>query len=174
MNGEAEIILTPGDVAKKLGVSPSGLRRLAVIYGEVFNELPKDPQGTSRIWPGEAVARLEAARALLAAEQARTIKDALQVAESGAVPPVVVAPTDTRMVEALEVVAARLNAVLASNERLEAKVEALEERIQKGAAQLPTNTGAAAGGGGDETLTRQVLHWIRGIRLPWVITNRDK
>lgn len=159
MDDDPEVILTPGDAAKKLGVSPSGLRRLAVIYGEVFGELPKDPQGTSRIWPGRAVARLEAARALLASGQARTIKDALQVAESGAAPPVVVAPADARTAEALQLLAAEVRA-------LRDELRELREEGQRKADQLPKDTGAAASGGGDDTLLGKVLERLRRFLRP--------
>ncbi len=70
MSGEAEVVLSLGEAARVLGVSPSGLRRLAVVYGEVYGEVQKDAGGTSRIWPREAVMRLQGARSLMAAERA--------------------------------------------------------------------------------------------------------
>lgn len=129
MSGDAEVVMTPGDVAKRLGVSPSGLRRLASVYAGLYGELPKDSSGTSRQWPSEAVYRLEQARALMAAGQARSIRDALVAVESGAAPPVGVAVQDARVAEALGVVAARLEALQASNERLEAEVAALRAEV---------------------------------------------
>jgi DNA-binding transcriptional MerR regulator len=130
MSGDAEVVMNPGDVARRLGVSPSGLRRLASIYGEVHGELPKDSSRTSRLWSLEAVVRLEAARALMAAGQARSIRDALVAVESGAAPPVGVAVQDARVAEALGVVATRLEALQASNERLEAEVAALRSEVE--------------------------------------------
>jgi DNA-binding transcriptional MerR regulator len=129
MSGDAEVVMTPGDVAKRLGVSPSGLRRLASVYAGLYGELPKDSSGTSRQWPSKAVYRLEQARALMAAGQARSIRDALVAVESGAAPPVGVAVQDARVAEALGVVAARLEALQASNERLEAEVAALRLKV---------------------------------------------
>ncbi len=163
MNGEAEVVLNPGDVARRLGVSPSGLRRLAGVYAELYGELPKDSSGTSRLWSPMAVNRLEAARALMAAGQARSIKDALLAVEDGAVPPVEVMAHDGRVEAALGVVAARLEAVLESNQRLEGEVAALRsevaasralpgaERVQmaeqdSGAAEAPAKGSAAADG----------------------------
>lgn len=123
-------MLSPGDVARRLGVSPSGLRRLAGVYGEVYGDLPKDVSGTSRLWSPEAVRRLEAARALLSAGQARSIRDALLVVESGAAPRIEVATVqDRRIAEALGVVAAQLEAVLDSNRRLEAEVAELRSEV---------------------------------------------
>jgi hypothetical protein len=62
---DAEVFWNPGDVARRLGVRPSGLRRLVGVYADLYGELPMDSSGTSRRWPQEAVVRLEAARALL-------------------------------------------------------------------------------------------------------------
>lgn len=126
---DAEVVLTPGEAARRLKVSPSGLRRLATVYGEVFGELQKDAGGTSRVWPREAVMRLQAARALMAAGQARSVRDALVAVEGGASPRVEVATAGGDVLGALGVVASRLEAVLASNERLEAEVRALRSEL---------------------------------------------
>ncbi len=112
-----------------LGVSPSGLRRLAVVYGEVYGELHKDSSGTSRVWPRDAVVRLQTARALMAAGRARSIRDALRAVEGGAAPPVEMAAAGGDVVAALGVVATRLEALQASNERLEAEVAALRSEL---------------------------------------------
>ena len=132
MADETEVFWSPGDVAKRLEVSPSGLRRLAGVYAQVYGDLPKDSSGTSRRWPSEAVYRLEQARALMAAGQARSIKDALLAVEKGATPSADVALAlgqEGRVIEALGVVAARLEALQASNERLEAEVAALRSEV---------------------------------------------
>lgn len=143
MGDEIEVVLSPGEAARRLDVSPSGLRRLAVEYGKIHGELPKDSSGTSRIWPQEAVMRLEAARALLSAGQARSIRDALIAVEGGAVPPVGMMVQDGRVAEALGVVAARLEAVLDSNRRLEAEVAELRREVAEVAA-LPSTAKAPA------------------------------
>jgi DNA-binding transcriptional MerR regulator len=132
MTDETEVFWSPGDVAKRLGVSPSGLRRLAGVYAQLYGELPKDSGGTSRQWPGEAVYRLEQARALMAAGQARSIRDALLAVESGVTPSADAALAlgqEGRVVEALGVVAARLEALQESNARLEAEVAALRSEL---------------------------------------------
>jgi hypothetical protein len=151
---DAEVVLSPGEAARRLGVSPSGLRRLAVVYGEVYGDLKKDSGGTSRLWPQEAVMRLEAARALLSAGQARSIRDALVAVEGGAAPRVEIAVQDGRIAEALGVVAARLEALQVSNERLEAEVAALRSEVAEVRA-LPASERAAAvergGGAADST-----------------------
>lgn len=64
-----------------LGVSPSGLRRLASIYVEVHGELPRHPATQNRLWPVVAVERLQAARTLVEAGRARSVREALQLLE---------------------------------------------------------------------------------------------
>jgi len=139
VSDQTEVVLNPGDVARRLGVSPSGLRRLAGVYAELYGELPKDSSGTSRLWSPEAVRRLEAARALMAAGQARSIKDALLAVESGASPAVgMVAAQDGDVLRALGVVAAQLEAVLDSNRKLEAEVAALRSEVAEARALPPS------------------------------------
>lgn len=148
MADEPEVFWSPGDVAKRLEVSPSGLRRLAGVYAQVYGDIPTDSSGTSRRWPSAAVYRLEQARALMAAGQARSIKDALLAVESGAVPSVEAAVTlgqDGRVVEALRVVAVQLEALHSSNRELRLEVEALRgdlrARNQSGRYALPSPRG---------------------------------
>jgi hypothetical protein len=160
---DAEVVMNPGDVARRLGVSPSGLRRLAGVYAQVHGELPKDSSGTSRQWPGEAVNRLEAARALMAAGQARSIKDALMAVEGGAAPPVEVAAAGGEVVAALGVVATRLEAVLASNERLEAEVEALRREVATARALPEGEQGAETVTGKSSGVLVRVATWLERL-----------
>jgi hypothetical protein len=160
---DAEVVMNPGDVARRLGVSPSGLRRLAGVYSQVHGELPKDSSGTSRQWPGEAVNRLEAARALMAAGQARSIKDALMAVEGGAAPPVEVAAAGGEVVAALGVVATRLEAVLASNERLEAEVEALRSEVATARALPEGEQGAETVTGKSSGVLVRVATWLERL-----------
>lgn len=182
MADEAEVVLNPGDVARRLGVSPSGLRRLAGVYAELYGDLPKDASGTSRLWPLEAVRQLEAARALLSAGQARSIKDALIAVETGAAPRVeMVAAQDRDVIKALGVVAAQLEAVLDSNRRLEAEVAALRSEVAAakvlpeaeqaaavkgdgGAVEIPSNAPAAADVSPDSPVVRAVRWLERRLR----------
>ena len=152
--GAVEVVLSPGEAARRLGVSPSGLRRLATVYAGVYGPLPKEAGGTSRIWSTEAVGRLERARALMAAGQARSIADALRAVEGGAVATSAAALSlgrDGRVVEALGVVSAQLEAVVESNRRLEREVEALRSEVGELRRLPPSSTvsrddEAAAGG----------------------------
>jgi hypothetical protein len=160
---DAEVVMNPGDVARRLGVSPSGLRRLAGVYAQVYGDLPKDSSGTSRQWPGEAVYRLEQARALMAAGQARSIKDALLAVEKGATPSADAALAlgqDGRVVEALGVVATRLEAVLDSNRRLEAEVEALRREVATARALPEGERGAEVVTGESSGVLVQLATWL--------------
>jgi DNA-binding transcriptional MerR regulator len=159
---DAEVVLSPGDVARQLGVSPSGLRRLAVEYGRVHGELPKDSSGTSRLWSLEAVRRLERARALMAAGQARSIRDALAAVEGGAAPPVQVAAAGGDVVAALGVVATRLEAVLDSNQRLEAEVAALRAEVATLRA-LPEGERSPASGAAEVSADGTVVRLARWL-----------
>ncbi len=127
---DAEVVLSPGEAARVLGVSPSGLRRLAVVYGEVYGDLHKEAGGTSRVWPQEAVVRLQQARALMAVGQARSVKDALMAVEGGASPRVEMAAAGGDVAAALGMLAAQLEAVLESNRRLEGEVAALRSEVE--------------------------------------------
>jgi hypothetical protein len=167
---DAEVVLSPGEAARVLGVSPSGLRRLAVVYGEVYGELQKDASGTSRIWPREAVVRLQEARALMAAGQARSVRDALRAVEGGAAPPVELAAASGDVVTALGVVATRLEALQDANTRLGVEVRALRSEVE-GLKALPASERSPAvevRGAGDDGLVVRAARWLerrlRGIR----------
>ncbi len=163
---DAEVVMNPGDVARRLGVSPSGLRRLAGVYAQVYGDLPKDSSGTSRQWPGEAVYRLEQARALMAAGQARSIKDALLAVEGGATPSADAALAlgqDGRVIEALGVVAARLEAVLESNRRLEAEVEALRREVAPGPVLPEGEQGAETVTGESSGVLVRMALWLERL-----------
>ncbi len=166
MSEESEVLWSPGDVARRLGVSPSGLRRLAGVYAQVYGDLPKDSSGTSRRWPSEAVYRLEQARALMAAGQARSIKDALLAVEGGATPSTDAALAlgqDGRVIEALGVVAARLEAVLESNRRLEAEVEALRREVATARALPEGEQGAETVTGKSSGVLVRVATWLERL-----------
>ncbi len=47
MTDETEVFWSPGDVAKHLGVSPYGLRRLAGVYAQVNGRIPADSSCTA-------------------------------------------------------------------------------------------------------------------------------
>jgi hypothetical protein len=138
-------MMTPGAAASRLGVSGSALRRLSIAYEQVFGPLPEG--GSGRLWPVEAVERLAAARALLAAGRARSARDALEAVEAGAEVSPAAALEVSRDARVLEVIAARLEGV----ERLEREVEALRREVSELRALPPgeveTKAGARVAGG---------------------------
>jgi hypothetical protein len=81
-----DVMLEAGAAAEQVGVSASGLRRLAPLYEAVHGELPRKPKSLNRLWPLLAVERLQAARRLVEAERYRTISDALTALARGLEP----------------------------------------------------------------------------------------
>jgi hypothetical protein len=84
----ASIVYDPARAAELLGVSASGLRRLAPIYESVYGDLKRVGQGDeskrSREWPTEAIERLQTARGVTGRGRPyRTIEAALAALRSG-------------------------------------------------------------------------------------------
>lgn len=76
-----EIFLDAAGAAKEVGVSVSGLRRLAPIYESVFGVLPRSGKGSGdspRLWTNKAVERLRVARQLVEANKHKSVKMALE------------------------------------------------------------------------------------------------
>ncbi len=78
-----DVLLEAGAAAEVVGVSASGLRRLAPIYEAVHGELPRKPKSNNRLWPQTAIERLQAARQLVERECYRTISEALTALTRG-------------------------------------------------------------------------------------------
>ena len=72
----------PADVARRLGISGAGLRRLAQGYERVFRPLPRDPKH-GRLWPEDAIRYMEAARAMVGAGKAVSVEAALDTLARG-------------------------------------------------------------------------------------------
>lgn len=120
---EASIIYDPAQAAELLGVSASGLRRLAPIYESVFGDLKRvgkgDEEKRSREWSSVAVDHLRRARALTGRGKAyRTIEKALEAIRDGEAPDATeidfVVPqgtTDPAIVETLGVLIAEIKAL---------------------------------------------------------------
>ncbi len=81
-----DVLLEAGAAAEAVGVSASGLRRLAPLYEQVHGELPRKPRSNNRLWPQAALERLTAARQLVEQERYRTISDALTALARGLEP----------------------------------------------------------------------------------------
>ncbi len=121
---EHDTILYPLQVADRLGIGPAMLRRYAKDYESVYGELPRDRQG--RMYPLEAVERLEAARGLVMAGRYRSIRDALAGLQAG-VQPLQVALE--KRDEVLPAILAELKRLGDAVERLEAENRQLREQL---------------------------------------------
>lgn len=86
---ESELLIPPKQAAERLGVSASGLRRLATLWEEVYGPIHwgGERESGGRVYPERIVERLEAARALVRKGQSKSIQNALQALEDGATPP---------------------------------------------------------------------------------------
>jgi len=71
-----QLVYPPADVARRLGISGAGLRRLAQGYERVYPPLPRDPKH-GRLWPEAAVRHMEEARAMVGAGKATSVEAAL-------------------------------------------------------------------------------------------------
>jgi hypothetical protein len=90
--------LEPSAAAERLGVSASGLRRLAPIYEQVYEPLPRrgsgDKSKRARLWSTEAVDSLQDARALVDKGRCKTILEALQALQAGVITTLEIEPTN--------------------------------------------------------------------------------
>ena len=76
----------PGDAAHGLGVSASGLRRLAAAYEEVHGDLPRKVGTKARLYPETALEQIAQARALVEAGRYSSNVEALDALKRGLEP----------------------------------------------------------------------------------------
>jgi DNA-binding transcriptional MerR regulator len=119
-----------GSAAERLGVSPSGLRRLAVIYEEVHGELPRRPKSNNRLWPEEALERLQAARRLLEQDKCKTIFEALEALERGVTPENVSEDLETPQTALRQPTEGALQVLIAEIQALRREVAELRQERQ--------------------------------------------
>jgi hypothetical protein len=138
-----QLVYGPADVATRLGVSSAGLRRLAAVYERVYGELARDPRH-GRVWPQEAVERLERARGMVRAGQAVSVEAALNslaFGEPGADDPeptaLARAPEEQDRDHALGAVVGELRALRWAVEEQNRRLHALEEENRQLRASLP-------------------------------------
>lgn len=87
-SSEYELLIPPREAATRLGVSPSGLRRLATLWEQIYGPIrwEGEREGGGRVYPETVIAKLEAARALVQQGQSKSIQNALQALDSGTTP----------------------------------------------------------------------------------------
>ncbi len=149
MTNEPVTVFDAATAAQAVGVSVSGLRRLAPIYEEVYGELPRGGRGSGdspRLWPQDAAARLFTARTMVAAGQYRSVRDALLAMERGSAPSadaVAALGSEGNVAEALGLVLAEMQESRALNSALRVELAELrgqlaELRTQRQPAALPS------------------------------------
>jgi hypothetical protein len=126
-------LLEPSAAAERLGVSASGLRRLAPIYEHVYEPLPRrgsgDKSKRARLWSTESVDRLQDARSLVDKGRCKTILEALKALQAGVITTLEVEPVNSQ--QGLDVATQR------TLEMLIREVSALRDEI----AELRQTTG---------------------------------
>lgn len=78
MQKQDEVLYSPAEVERQLGVKGSTLRNYAKAYESVFGELYRGSRN-ERLWPTEALERLDAARSLFQAGKAVSLEAALEL-----------------------------------------------------------------------------------------------
>lgn len=151
-------VYTPHQAAEVLGVSASGLRRLASIYTKLYGELPRDPERSGptapRVWPAEAVGRLRKARQLVTTGRQQSIADALRVVdatEGEGELETMPTPSNDRPSGEVEQL---LRAILETQQRTLAKMEALEAENRELRTQV-----AALPGPTEDRIAEKVRKW---------------
>lgn len=151
-----QFVMPPKEAARRLRVAASTLRRLAPTYEAVHGPLPweGDEAGGGRLWPAEAVERVEAARALVAEGRAKSLVSALRALAGGAPPPSGVLSRPDGVGELVEALRDELGAVrrgLDEIPALRAEVEALRSELAAAralpAAERPSAVEGEPGGG---------------------------
>jgi DNA-binding transcriptional MerR regulator len=143
-NSPVVTLLEAGMAAERLGVSASGLRRLAIIYETVYEALPRKPRSNNRMFSEEAVERLQAARALLQAEKYRTINEALEAIKHGLVTEdeiEVLQPAKELPPQALEVLIAEIQGLREDLKVAREDNAALQSQLLATVKQLPSAEG---------------------------------
>jgi DNA-binding transcriptional MerR regulator len=156
-----------GVAAERLGVSPSGLRRYAALYEQVHGELPRKHKTQNRLYPGEALERLAAAKQLVEAERYKSILEALEALEQGVRPDLPVVEVQVgggmtgdvarALLEELRAVRAELGALREDNQEMRAE-------LQKLAALPPADKAVGAEAGLLTRLAARVEGWMRQFR----------
>ncbi len=129
---ETRRVYPPAEVQARLEVSASGLSRLAGIYEQTVDQLPRDERG--RVCPEEAVEELERARAMVRDQRAVSIEAALRGQEgpsAGDVPDT--APVQEKSGSSLvEAILEELRALRHLVEEQNRRIAELEEAVRTG------------------------------------------
>jgi hypothetical protein len=152
---------TPAEAQQMLGVSDASLRRLARAYERVYGELPTVNQ--TRIYPDEALKRIQAAREVLQQGKAASFERALEMlSRSTADPEDLLAQPN--MPEPVELVLNELRAIHARLDGIEEENRALREQLK--ALTPPTDT--PSGGKAEYVAEMEKIHADYERRLKYL------
>ena len=152
MEQPLEPFYPPAEARSVLSVSGATLRRMAKDYEQVFGDLPRNPRG-DRLYPQEALERVQAARVLRDRGDLVSLEAALRALSSGEASPVDVPlhlPTEATGA-ALTLILDELRGLRTAVERLEQQNAALSENMK---ALEPVRSGERT------LLERLVARWV--------------
>lgn len=136
---DPQYVMPPKEAARQLGVAASTLRRLAPTYEAVHGPLPweGDEAGGGRLWPAEAVERVQDARALVAEGRAKSLESALRALAGGAPPPSGVLSRPDEATALIEALREELRADREDRQALREEVAALRSELAESRALPP-------------------------------------
>lgn len=141
-------------------MSASGLRRYATLYEQVHGELPRRVNTKSRLYPGEALERLAAARRLVDAERCKSILEGLEALEQGIQPDMPV--TEVQLVSNLENDAA--HTLLGEMRAMREELAALRAEVRELKALPPADGVSSEDTGLLTRLAARVERWLKWVR----------
>lgn len=153
-------LLEAGAAAEHLGVSASGLRRYATLYEQVHGELPRRVNTKSRLYPGEALERLAAARRLVDAERCKSILEGLEALERGVQPDL--PGTEVQPVSSLGNDAA--HTLLGEMRAMREELAALRAEVRELKALPPADGVSSEGAGLLTRLAASVERWLQRFK----------
>lgn len=135
-----DFVFAPKEGARRLGIVPSSLRRLAPVYEAIYGPLPtQGPEGEGgRLWPAQALERIAAGRALVSEGRAKSLEQALHALHEGSTaPPEIKERRDSA--EALLAAVERLQEQLDEIPRLREEISQLREELHEARALPPAS-----------------------------------
>lgn len=165
MNEAEEVVVgpftEPGEAARRLGVSPSGLRRLADAYEGVYGLLNRRGGTGARLFTEEALERLAQARALVEIGRYKSTTEALVALERGLEPDLPADLAGTGRIGAEAATGEALGVLLGELRSLRAEVERLRVVVEdKNPAQLSSNSPRPAA---DHGLIVRAALWLERL-----------
>lgn len=139
-------VLTPREAAQTLGVQSRTIRRMAETYEAVFGELPRvrpDEDRSPRLWPAEAVRRVQVAHFALKSGKVASLEHALTLVRDGAELPAGTEHEGGQAAVNLSAQFVELKALLEAQGRELARLRAL---VQDRARELPSTVAPALEG----------------------------